>query len=231
VDAVRAAMGPDVAGIIVEPVQGEGGVAPAPRGFLAELRRIVDEHGALLLLDEVQTGIARTGRWLGSMHDGVEGDAAALAKGLGGGFPVGALVLRERLNGALPPGSHGSTYGGNALASAAARTVLAVIEEDGLCEAAAKRGEQLGRGLAAIAQRLPQVCAGERGRGLLRGLVLADGVDVRIALGRARDRGVLLTVAGADVLRFTPPLVVSEAEIDEALSEVEAALAEIPVAG
>ncbi|WP_437577496.1 aspartate aminotransferase family protein [Sorangium sp. So ce887] len=231
VAAVRAAMGPDVAGILVEPVQGEGGVLPAPAGFLAELRRIADEHGALLLLDEVQTGIGRTGHWLGSMVDGVQGDAAALAKGLGGGFPVGALVLRERLNGALPPGSHGSTYGGNALASAAARTVLAVIEEEKLCEAAQKRGEQLGRGLAAIAARRPDVCAGERGRGLLRGLILAQGVDGRIALGRARDRGVLLTIAGSNVLRFTPPLIVSEAQIDEALAEVEAALAETPAAG
>ncbi|WP_437676422.1 aspartate aminotransferase family protein [Sorangium sp. So ce131] len=229
--AVRAAMGPDVAGILVEPVQGEGGVLPPPAGFLAELRRIADEHGALLLLDEVQTGIGRTGRWLGSTHDGVEGDAAALAKGLGGGFPIGALVLRERLNGALPPGSHGSTYGGNALASATARTVLAVIEEEKLCEAAEKRGEQLGRGLAAIAERLPNVCVGERGRGLLRGLILAPGVDPRVALGRVRDRGVLLTVAGSNVLRFTPPLIISEAEIQEALAEVEAALAEIPAAG
>ncbi|WP_437506952.1 aspartate aminotransferase family protein [Sorangium sp. So ce1099] len=231
VAAVRAAMGPDVAGILVEPVQGEGGVLPAPPGFLAELRRLADEHGALLLLDEVQTGIGRTGHWLGAMYDGVQGDAAALAKGLGGGFPIGALVLRERLNGALPPGSHGSTYGGNALASATARTVLAVIEEEKLCEAAVKRGEQLGRGLAAIAARLPNVCAGERGRGLLRGLVLAPGVDTRVALGRARDRGVLLTVAGSNVLRFTPPLIVSEAQIDEALAEVEAALAEMPAAG
>jgi acetylornithine/N-succinyldiaminopimelate aminotransferase len=224
--AVREAMGPDVAGIIVEPVQGEGGVVPAPPGFLAALRRIADEHGALLLLDEVQTGIARTGRWLGSEHDGVLGDAAALAKGLGGGFPIGALLLRERLNQALPPGSHGSTFGGNALASAAARTVLAVIEEEGLCEVVTRRGEQLGRGLAAIAERHPRVCTGERGRGLLRGLLLAPGIEARIALSRARDRGVLLTVAGANVLRFSPPLIVTAAEIDEALTEVEAALAE-----
>jgi acetylornithine/N-succinyldiaminopimelate aminotransferase len=231
VAAVRAAMGPDVAGILVEPVQGEGGVTPAPSGFLAELRRIADEHGALLLLDEVQTGIGRTGRWLGSSHDGVDGDAVALAKGLGGGFPVGALLLRERLNAALPPGTHGSTYGGNALASAAARTVLAVIEEDRLCEAATRRGEQLSRGLAALAGRLPKACTGERGRGLLRGLVLAPGVDPRAALSRARDRGVLLTIAGSNVLRFTPPLIVTEAEIDEAVVQVEAALVETLAAG
>lgn len=225
--AVRAAMGPDVAAIVVEPVQGEGGVLPAPPGFLAELRAIADEQGALLLLDEVQTGIGRTGRWLGSEHDGVLGDAAALAKGLGGGFPIGALVLRERFNEALPPGTHGSTFGGNPLASAAARAVIAAIEEEGLLEAVTRRGEHLGRGLAALAARHPRVCAGERGRGLLRGLVLAPGIDARAALNGARERGVLLTIAGANVLRFTPPLIVTEAEIDEALVAVEAALAEV----
>ncbi len=226
IEAVRAAMGPDVAAIIVEPVQGEGGVLPAPPGFLADLRRAADAYGALLLLDEVQTGIGRTGRWLGSEHDGVLGDAAALAKGLGGGFPIGALVLRERFNAALPPGSHGSTFGGNPLASAAARAVLAVIEEEGLLDAAAPRGEHLARGLAGIAARHPRVCAGERGRGLLRGLVLAKGIDPRKALEAARGRGVLLTVAGANVLRFSPPLVVTEALLDEACAAVEAALAE-----
>ncbi|AKT35894.1 aspartate aminotransferase family protein [Chondromyces crocatus] len=226
VEAVKAAMGPDVAGILVEPVQGEGGVLPPPEGFLKALRDIADEHGALLLLDEVQTGIGRTGHWLGCQHDGVLGDAAALAKGLGGGFPIGALVLREHLNAALPPGSHGSTYGGGPLASTAARTVLAVIEEEGLCEAARRNGERLARGLAGIAARHPRIATGERGRGLLRALVLAEGVDPRKALGAVRDRGILLTVAGADALRFTPPLVISEAQIDEALHNVEIALAE-----
>jgi acetylornithine/N-succinyldiaminopimelate aminotransferase len=228
--AVRAAMGPDVAAILVEPVQGEGGVIPPPPGFLAELRRTADEHGALLLLDEVQTGVARTGRWLGSEHDGVQGDAVALAKGLAGGVPIGAMLLRERLNAALPPGAHGSTFGGNPLACAAARAVLAVIDEEGLCEAAARKGERLGRGLAAIAGRNPGICVGERGRGLLRALILAPGIDARASLVKIRDRGVLLTAAGAGGLRFSPPLIVTDAEIDEALEKVEAALAELPAA-
>jgi acetylornithine/N-succinyldiaminopimelate aminotransferase len=225
--AVRAAMGPDVAGILVEPMLGEGGVVPPPAGFLTELRRLADEHGALLLLDEVQTGMGRTGKWFGSEHERVAGDAMALAKGLGGGFPIGALVLRERLNAALTPGSHGSTFGGNALASAAARTVLKVLEEEKLVEAADARGARLGEGLARIAAKFPSLCAGERGRGLLRGLCLRPGVDARIALGKIRDRGVLLTIAGTNVLRFTPPLIISDAEIDEALAEVESALAEV----
>jgi acetylornithine/N-succinyldiaminopimelate aminotransferase len=224
--AVRAAMGPDVAAIIVEPVQGEGGVLPPPDGYLAGLRALADEHGALLLVDEVQTGVGRTGRWLGQDHDGVRGDAISMAKGLGGGVPIGAVLLGEHLAGALPPGTHGSTFGGNALASIAARTVLDVVDKDGLVEAAAVRGAQLGRGLEALAKKHPTVAVGERGRGLLRGLVLAPGHEPRALLNVLRERGVLLTAAGTNVLRFTPPLIVTEAELDEGLAKVDAALAE-----
>jgi acetylornithine/N-succinyldiaminopimelate aminotransferase len=226
-EAVRAVMGPDVAGVLVEPVIGEGGVIPAPPGYLMELRRICDERGALLLVDEVQTGMGRTGRWLGHEHDGVKADAVALAKGLGAGFPIGALLIRERLDGALSPGSHGSTFGGNALASATARTVLRVIEEDGLLHAAAVNGAYLGRRLDELVHKHPRGCTGERGRGLLRGLVLGAGADVRTLLGAVRERGVLLTVAGASVLRFTPPLVITPAEIDEAIAQVDAALGDL----
>ena len=222
--AVRAAMGDDVAAIIVEPVQGEGGVLPPPPGYLAGLRDLCDEHGALLLVDEVQTGVGRTGRWLGQEHDGVRGDAISLAKGLGGGVPIGALLVTERLEGALPPGTHGSTFGGNALASVAARTVLAVIRDEHLLEATAERGVQLGRGLLALAAKHPSVAVGERGRGLLRGLVLAPGLDPRTVLGVTREHGVLLTAAGTNVLRFTPPLVITQAQIDEGLARVDAAL-------
>ncbi len=225
--AVRAVMGPDVAGIVVEPVQGEGGVFPAPPGYLKELRQICDEHGALLLLDEVQTGIGRTGRWLGSEHDGVKGDAVALAKGLAGGVPIGALLVQERLNKALTPGSHGSTFGGNALACAAARTVLAVIEEDKLLARVDENGAYLSRRLLDLAAAHPRGCVGERGRGLLRALVLAPGVDTRLALNACRERGVLLTVAGSDGLRFTPPLTITRAELDEALERVDQALTDL----
>ena len=227
VDAVSAAMGPDVAGIVVEPIQGEGGVTPSPPGFLAGLRALADRHGALLLLDEVQTGVGRTGRFLGSDHDGVEGDAVVLAKGLGGGFPIGALLVRERLAGALPPGTHGSTFGGNALASSAARTVLSVLDEEGLVERARIEGERRARGLAAIAARYPKACDGQRGRGLLQGLVLAATVDARGALGALRDRGLLLTIAGATVLRYSPPLVIDAAAVDEALAITETVIAEV----
>jgi acetylornithine/N-succinyldiaminopimelate aminotransferase len=225
--AVEASMGPDVAAILVEPMLGEGGVVPPPAGFLAGLRKLADDHGALLLLDEVQTGMGRTGRWLGAQHDGVEGDAIALAKGLGGGFPIGALLIRERLNGALPPGTHGSTFGGNALASAAARTVIAVIREEKLVEAAATRGEKLGRGLAEIVAKHPRLCSHERGRGLLRGIALEPAADPRATLAKIRDHGVLLTIAGNNVLRFSPPLIIRDDEIAEAIERVDAALAEL----
>lgn len=227
IDAVRAAMGPDVAAIFVEPVQGEGGVIPPPPGFLPALRALCDEHGALLCLDEVQTGIGRTGTFLGCEHDGVKGDLVALAKGLGGGFPIGALLVREQLQSALSPGTHGSTFGGNALASVAARTVLAVLDEERLIEGAVTKGKRLADGLSAIAAKYPNACAGQRGRGLLQGLRLAPGIDGRTALAKVRARGLLLTVAGANTLRFTPPLVAKEHEIDEALAMTDAAMAEV----
>jgi acetylornithine/N-succinyldiaminopimelate aminotransferase len=226
-NAVAAAMGPDVAAILVEPIQGEGGVVPAPAGYLAGLRRIADDHGALLLVDEVQTGVGRTGRWLGQEHDDVKGDAISLAKGLAGGVPIGAMLVTERLANALPPGTHGSTFGGNALASVAARTVLGVIRDEGLLNAAHERGDQLGQGLAALAEKHPTVAIGERGRGLLRGLLLAPGLDPRAVLGVTREHGVLLTAAGTNVLRFTPPLVVTQAEIEEGLARVDGALSEL----
>ncbi|MGH7434272.1 MAG: aspartate aminotransferase family protein, partial [Polyangiaceae bacterium] len=134
-DAVERAMGPDVCAIIAEAVQGEGGVNVAPPGFLEKLRAIADRHGSLLVLDEVQTGVGRLGRFLATSK-GPKADAVALAKGLGGGFPIGAMLTTEKLAGALPPGSHGSTFGGNALASAAALAVLQILDDEKLVEGA-----------------------------------------------------------------------------------------------
>jgi len=225
-DAVKAQMGADVAAVIVEPVQGEGGVLPPPAGFLAGLRALCTEHGALLLMDEVQTGIGRLGRWFGFQDTGAMPDALSLAKGLGGGFPVGAMLTTEALAGALPPGTHGSTFGGNPLASAAARTVLSIIEEEGLVRAAKEKGERLSAMLVALAKELPAVCEGERGEGLLRGLVLKQGFVVRDILPKLADAGVLLTAAGERVLRFSPPLVVSDAELAEGVAAVRKVLSE-----
>ncbi len=219
-EAVRAAMRPDVAAIVVEPVQGEGGVVPAPAGFLQALRRIADEHGALLLVDEVQTGAGRTGSFLATQLAEVLPDAVALAKGLGGGFPIGAMLCREALALALPPGTHGSTFGGNALASAAALATLAVIDEEKLIEGARTKGAYLGRALAALASRYPRYLGAERGIGLLRALPLLPEADPRIVLAALRDKGILLTVCGDTALRFTPPLVVTLSQLDEAIETI-----------
>jgi len=226
-DAVKAQMGADVAAVIVEPVQGEGGVLPAPAGFLSGLRALCSEHGALLLMDEVQTGVGRLGRWFGFQDTGAMPDAISLAKGLGGGFPVGAMLTTEALAGALPPGTHGSTFGGNPLASAAARSVLSILSEEGLVAGAKAKGERLSAMLTALAEELPAICEGERGEGLLRGLVLKQGFVVRDILPKLADAGVLLTAAGERVLRFSPPLVVTEAELAEGVAAVRKVLSQV----
>lgn len=225
-EAVRREMGPDVAAILVEPVQGEGGVTPAPAGFLQVLRQIADEHGALLLADEVQTGVGRTGTFLACEQAGVKPDAVALAKALGGGMPIGAMLCKEKLAEALPPGAHGSTYGGNPLASAAALAVLQVIERDGLMAHATQMGEYLAGRLQELVEK-HAVAESQRGLGLLRALVLRDDTDPRALLERLREEGVLLTVAGGTALRFTPPLIIQRSDLDEALGAVDRVLGEL----
>jgi acetylornithine/N-succinyldiaminopimelate aminotransferase len=226
-EAVQAAMGSDVAGILFEPIQGEGGVVPPPSGFLRELRAIADRHGAMLLADEIQTGVGRTGRFLACQNDGVEPDAAAIAKGLAGGVPIGAMVCKAELASALPPGSHGSTFGGNPLASAASLAVLEVIERDGLMNAAADNGAYLGRRLARLAHKHERVCTRARGLGLLWALGLREGVDARKVLEKIWESGLLLTLGGAHALRFSPPLIVSREELDEGLDLVDRVLGEL----
>jgi acetylornithine/N-succinyldiaminopimelate aminotransferase len=228
VAAVRQEMGPDVAGILVEAIQGEGGVLPAPAGFLKALRDIVDEAGALLIADEVQTGIGRTGKLLGFEHDGVKADVVALAKGLGGGVPIGAMLCNAGLAEALPPGSHGSTFGGNPLASAAALAVLDELEQERLLERVVERGEELSRRLAELAQRHARLVATTRGRGLLQALVLKDEVDARGLLGKLQEAGVLLTIAGGQALRFSPPLNITSAELGAAFDVLDGVLGKWP---
>ena len=222
--AVERAMGADVAAIIVEPIQGEGGVVPAPPGFLAGLRRITEQAGALLLLDEVQTGIGRTGTFLACEGQGVLPDAIALAKGLGGGIPIGAMLCKEELSGALPAGSHGSTFGGNALAATAALTVLGVLDEEKLVEGAKKKGDHLAEALSALCARHPDSVGPERGIGLLRAVPLKASFEPRAVLASVRERGVLLITAGDSAVRFCPPLTVTEAELDEGVRALDDAL-------
>ena len=226
-DAVEKHLDDTIAGIIVEPVQGEGGVLPAAPGFLESLRELTTKNGSLLLLDEVQTGIGRTGAWFAHQHVKIKPDLMSLAKGLGGGAVIGCLMTTEELSGALPPGTHGSTFGGNPFASRAARTVIEIIEEEGLVSGAKARGEKLSAALSQLAKDLPNVCEGERGAGLLRGLVLKQGMLARDVLPKIADAGLLLTAAGERVLRFTPPLVVSEAEINEGVGIVRSVLSKL----
>jgi acetylornithine/N-succinyldiaminopimelate aminotransferase len=217
-------MGPDVAGILVEPVQGEGGVLPAPPGFLRELRALTSASGSLLLADEVQTGVGRSGKFLAFEHEGIQADVVALAKALGGGVPIGAMVCKRFLEEALPPGSHGSTFGGNPLASASALAVLDVLENDGLLAQVNQRGEELSALLARAAAKFPKLVETTRGRGLLQALVLREGVDARKVLSALQESGVLVTIAGGQALRFSPPLVVTQAELEEGVSLLERAL-------
>lgn len=218
---VREAMSDDVAAILFEPVQGEGGVLPADPAFVRVLREIADERGALLIADEVQTGVGRTGKFLAVEHSGVCPDIVALAKGLGGGVPVGAMLCTEALSQALPPGSHGSTFGGNPLASAAALAVLETVEKEHLVEHSRKLGARLEEMLSSLAARHPRHIEGSRGMGLLQALVLRESVDARSIVSALRDAGLLVTVAGGKGLRFSPPLTVSIEELQEGVAIVD----------
>lgn len=230
-DAMRRRVNDQTAAVIVEPVQGEGGVLPAPKGYLQGLRALCDAVGALLIFDEIQTGVGRSGRFLACQRDGVLPDVVTLAKGLAGGVPIGCFVAHERFADTLPPGSHGTTFGGNPLATGAALAVLETLDREGLLENAERMGRALLEGLDALAAKYPDACEPARGVGLLCGLPLRDGVDPRGVLERMRERGVLIVTAGERVLRFAPPLIVGEAEIAEGLAALDAVLADPPRAG
>jgi predicted acetylornithine/succinylornithine family transaminase len=218
--AAERAIDGETAAFVVEPVQGEGGVNPAPEGYLRGLRELCDQKGALLVLDEIQTGIGRTGRMFALEHDEVVPDVLALGKGLGGGFPVAAFLCTEAVAATVKPGDHGGTYVGNPLACAAASAVLEVVQEEKLVERAAKLGARLSGRLRAFAEANPGVTRGVRGRGLLVGLVLAD-LDAAATLPRrALDAGVLTNVTAGNVLRLFPALNIPEEELFGALETV-----------
>ncbi len=227
-EAMARRLNDRTAAVFIEPVQGEGGVVPPPAGYLAGLRALCDRVGALLVADEIQTGVGRSGRFLAVQHAGVAPDVVALAKGLGGGFPIGAMVCHERFADTLPPGSHGTTFGGNPLAAAAALAVLDTLDRTGLLDHVTRVGQHLLGGLTRLAEKYPTRAEGARGLGLLCGLVLRPGVDPLAVRDAMRARGVLIATAGERVLRFAPPLVVTEAEIDEGLEALDAVLAAAP---
>ena len=213
--AMTHAVDDDTAAVLLEPVQGEGGVHPADAAWLRAVRKLCKDAGILLMLDEVQTGIGRTGAMFAFEHAGIRPDVLTLAKGLGGGVPIGAMLAREDAAAALGPGSHGSTFGGNPLSCRAALAVLDVIEEEGLVANAREQGARLMLGLKALARTRP-VIVDVRGAGLLVGAELA--VDAAEVITRCREAGLLLLSAGPKVLRFLPPLNVTAAEIDRALT-------------
>lgn len=219
-EAARRAIDEETAAFVVEPVQGEGGVNVAPPGYLAGLRELTREAGALLVLDEIQTGIGRTGRWLALEHDGVVPDVITLGKGLGGGFPIAAFLCTEEVAKTVSPGDHGGTYAGNALACAAADTVLRVIEEERLVERTAELGARTLERLRAFAEAHPDRAANARGRGLLLGMELRD-LDAAATLSRrALERGVLVNVTAGNVLRLFPALNIPEDDLFGALDAV-----------
>jgi acetylornithine/N-succinyldiaminopimelate aminotransferase len=222
-DAVKKAIGPNTAGILIEPVQGEGGVRSAPNSFFRALRELCDQHGLLLAFDEVQTGMGRTGDLFAYKRVGVTPDVMSLAKALGGGFPIGAVLASADAAKGMAPGSHGSTFGGNPLAVAAANAVLDVMLKPGFFEHVQKMSLLLKQKLASVVDRYPSVLSEVRGEGLLIGVkaVIPSG-DLVAAL---REQKLLTVGAGDNVVRFLAPLIVTESEIDQSIQSLERACA------
>jgi len=213
--ALKKAVSADTAGVLLEPIQGEGGVHVAADDYLRGVRKLCNDTGVLMMLDEVQTGVGRTGEIFGFEHANIRPDILTLAKGLGGGVPIGAMLAGESVAASFGPGTHGCTFGGNPLSCVAALTVLDVIEREALLENVRQQGARLMLGLRTL-QRTHPMIREIRGRGLLLGMEL-DGETAGI-IARCRESGLLLLPAGSRVLRFLPPLNVTAAEIDEALT-------------
>lgn len=209
-DALAAAVTDETAAVFLEPIMGEGGVVVPPAGYLVAAREITRRHGALLALDEVQTGVGRTGTFYAHQHDGITPDIVTLAKGLAGGLPIGACLATGAAAGLMTPGTHGSTFGGNPVCTAAALAVLRVLREDGLIDHADAVGKTLAEGIEALNHPLVDYV---RGRGLLRGIVLRapQGKAVEVA---AREAGFLVNAAAPNVVRLAPPLVITEDQIE-----------------
>jgi acetylornithine/N-succinyldiaminopimelate aminotransferase len=224
-DAVKKAIGPHTAGILIEPVQGEGGVRTAPVSFFKALRQLCDEHGLLLAFDEVQTGMGRTGDLFAYRRLGVTPDVMSLAKALGGGFPIGAVLASAEAAKGMAPGSHGSTFGGNPLAVAAANAVLDVMLKPGFFDHVQKMSLLIKQKLASVVDRYPAILSEVRGEGLLVGVkaVVPSG-DLVAAL---RDQKLLTVGAGDNVVRFLAPLIVNESEIDHSVQCLEHACADL----
>lgn len=220
VAALEATVTDATAMVVLEPIQGENGVVVPPAGYLAAARRITAAHGALLVLDEVQTGIGRTGHWFAHQAEGVEPDVVTLAKGLGGGLPIGATLAFGRAADLLTPGSHGTTFGGNPISCAAALAVVATIANEGLLDHVKRVGERLRHGIEALDRPL---VAGVRGAGLLLGVALTAPVAPVLAEA-LREAGFLVNPVQPGVVRLAPPLILTTAQVDTFLAALPAAL-------
>ncbi|MDH3658534.1 MAG: aspartate aminotransferase family protein [Alphaproteobacteria bacterium] len=215
------------AALLIEPIQGEGGIRNIDFGFLEALRRIADEQDLLLIYDEVQCGMGRTGKLFAYEWSEATPDIMALAKGLGGGFPIGACLTTARVAGAMTPGTHGSTFGGNPLACAVANGVLDVLLEGAFLDHVQEAAARLQTEMQRLAEAYPGIVAGVRGRGLMLGLEIADGVTNADIVTRLMDNGLLTVPAADNVVRLLPPLIIGEVEIEEAISSMEALFKEL----
>src|SRR6185436_17686809 len=215
VAALRAAVSDKTCAVIVEPIQAEGGILLPPAGWLQELRRLCNDTGTVLIFDEVQTGVGRTGTFYGFENEGVVPDVVTLAMGLAAGVPIGAMLANEEIAKGFEPGTHASTFGGNPLATAAALYVQQAIDAHGLLERCRDVGAHLGSSLLRLAERRRPRARGARGRGLLQGLII-DG-DAAPIVARARAAGLLVSLAGSNVVRLAPALIAGKADIDQAI--------------
>ncbi|MER2250791.1 aspartate aminotransferase family protein [Methylorubrum podarium] len=224
-DALEAAIGPETAALMIEPIQGEGGLRVIPGETLRRLRGLCDAHGLLLIMDEVQTGVGRTGRFFAHEWSGVTPDIMSAAKGIGGGFPLGVCLATAEAARGMTAGTHGTTFGGNPLAMAVGNAVLDVVLADGFLAHVERMGLLLTQKLAGLIDRHPHVFAELRGQGLMRGLKL-NLPNTEFAAA-ARGRHLLVIPAGDNVIRLLPPLIVGEAEVDEAVARLEAAATDL----
>jgi acetylornithine/N-succinyldiaminopimelate aminotransferase len=214
--------GDKLCAIMLEVIQGEGGVNVADREYVQAVRRLCDERGVLLIIDEVQTGMGRTGRLFGYEHYDIEPDIFTLAKALGGGVPIGAMLAKEQVAEAFSPGTHASTFGGNPLACAAGLAVVQTMEDEGLVERCAKMGEYFMEGLRSLGEKHPSLVQDVRGKGLILGLEISRGA--RDVAGACLAKGILVNAIGDRVLRFLPPFIITEAEIDQVVAALDGIL-------
>jgi len=223
-DALASTIDASTCAVMLEPIEGESGVVPLEPGLLAAIRRLCDERNVLLILDEVQTGMGRTGRWWAHQHEQAAPDVMTVAKGLGGGYPIGAILAAPRAD-VFEPGDHGSTFGGGPLASAVALAVMRTVENDGLVAHAADIGDYLTESLSALAERGAPI-ASVRGRGLMVGIGLSRDVAPAVAAA-ALDAGLIVNAVGTRTLRLVPPLIITSDEVDESMVRLGTAFASV----